>query len=41
MSGGASSGNPSGEDWEAMIAIGLLLLKTKTRQKKCQMNGQE
>ena len=34
MSGGASSGNPSGEDWEAMIAIGLATIEKKDPSKE-------
>ncbi len=34
MSGGASSGNPSGEDWEAMIAIGLATIQKKDPSKE-------
>ena len=34
MSGGASSGNPSGEDWEAMIAIGLATIENKDPSKE-------
>jgi len=34
LSGGASSGNPSGEDWEAMIAIGLATIQKKDPSKE-------
>lgn len=34
LSGGASSGNPSGEDWEAMIAIGLATIQKKNPAKE-------
>ena len=34
MSGGASSGNPSGEDWDAMIAIGLATIQKKDPSKE-------
>jgi hypothetical protein len=34
LSGGASSGNPSGEDWEAMIAIGLATIQKKDPAKE-------
>jgi len=34
MSGGSASGNPSGEDWEAMIAIGLAKLEDKDPAKE-------
>jgi hypothetical protein len=34
LSGGASSGNPSGEDWEAMIAIGVATIQNKNPEKE-------